>query len=79
MESITTEKGQVVIPAVLRRKYGIEKGMKIQWIDTGKGIQLLPIPKDPIAVLRGHARGEALVACLLEHRRRDANSECSDN
>ena len=75
MESIATEKGQVVIPAALRRKYGIEKGMKIQWIDTGSGIKLLPIPKDPIAMLRGHAQSEGLLQCLLENRRKDAKSE----
>ena len=75
MESVITEKGQVVIPAALRRKYRIEKGSRIQWLDTGLAIKLIPIPKDPISALRGHAQGEGLTRELLENRRKDAAVE----
>jgi len=39
-----TRKGQVTIPAPLRKKYSIREGMKIQVTDTTSGIVLKPIP-----------------------------------
>ena len=45
METTTvTRKGQVTIPAPLRKKYSIREGMKIQVTDTTSGIVLKPIP-----------------------------------
>jgi AbrB family looped-hinge helix DNA binding protein len=35
MDTHASVKGQIVIPAVLRRKYGIKKGTKIIVSDTG--------------------------------------------
>lgn len=35
--SVVTTKGQVVIPAKLRKKYGIEVGTKIQFADENGG------------------------------------------
>jgi len=37
-EVMVTRKGQTTIPVKLRRKYKIEKGTKLQVIDTGDGI-----------------------------------------
>ncbi len=37
-EVMVTRKGQTTIPVKLRRKYNIEKGTKLQVIDTGDGI-----------------------------------------
>ena len=51
-------KGQTVIPAKIRRKYGMSEGVTIQWIDTGETLRVVPIPKDKIRALRGIARGE---------------------
>ncbi len=39
-----TRKGQVTIPAPLRKKYSIREGMKIQVTDTPSGLLLKPIP-----------------------------------
>ncbi len=33
MEAIATSKGQIIIPAKLRRKYGIEEGTRIEFIE----------------------------------------------
>lgn len=75
MESVITEKGQVVIPAPLRKKYRIEKGSRVQWIDTGTIIKLIPVPKDPIEALRGCSRGEGLTEALLRVRKEDKEIE----
>jgi bifunctional DNA-binding transcriptional regulator/antitoxin component of YhaV-PrlF toxin-antitoxin module len=45
MEALVTRKGQVTVPIELRRKYGIEKGMKIIFEDSTSGIILKVVPK----------------------------------
>ena len=42
-----TEKGQVVIPAGIRRRYGLTPGTKVQFVDDGDGIRL--VIKRPVA------------------------------
>ena len=39
-----TRKGQVTIPAPLRKKYNIREGMRIGVADTPSGLVLKPIP-----------------------------------
>jgi antitoxin PrlF len=45
MEVLVTRKGQVTVPIELRRKYGIEEGMKMIVEDCGSGIILKVIPR----------------------------------
>ncbi len=45
MEVLVTRKGQVTVPIALRRKYGIEEGMKMIIEDSSQGIILKPVPK----------------------------------
>jgi AbrB family looped-hinge helix DNA binding protein len=75
MRTTVTQRGQTVIPAELRRRYGITEGMEIEWVDTGTGLKAIPVPTDPVAALRGIGRGERLVDTLLEERRRDRERE----
>lgn len=75
MRSTVTQRGQTVIPASLRRRYHIEQGTQIEWLDTGSGLKVIPIPADPISALRGSGRGEHLTEKLLEERSRDAARE----
>jgi len=39
-----TSKRMITIPADIARKYGIKRSTKLEVIDTGKGILLVPIP-----------------------------------
>ena len=71
METYTTVKGQVVIPVKLRRKYGIEAGTKIVWIDAGDSIIMRPITKDYLRTLRGSLKGSGALDVLMEERRKD--------
>ena len=75
MESVITQKGQVVVPVSLRRKYGIMPGTKVVWIDTGSVIKLIPIPKDMVGALRGCSEGENLTESLLRDRAEDRKRE----
>ena len=45
MEVLVTRKGQVTVPIELRRKYGIEEGMKMIVEDCGSGITLKVVPR----------------------------------
>jgi AbrB family looped-hinge helix DNA binding protein len=49
----STIKGQIVIPAGIRRKYGIVKGTPMNVYDQGNKIVIEPIPKDLIQEGRG--------------------------
>ncbi|GBD99727.1 hypothetical protein BMS3Abin07_01768 [bacterium BMS3Abin07] len=75
MKTTVTRKGQTVIPAYIRKKYGIFEGLTIQWIDTGETITVVPIPKDGIKTLRGAAKGEKLLKKLLRERKADRSRE----
>jgi len=44
LTTTVTRKGQVTIPAQLRKKYSIKEGMKIQVTDTPSGLLFKPIP-----------------------------------
>ena len=44
LETTVTRKGQVTIPAELRKKYGIREGMKADITDAPSGLLLKPKP-----------------------------------
>ena len=46
-------KGQIVIPAPIRKKYGIQPGAEIQIFEYGDLIYLVPPAKDPIEQAMG--------------------------
>lgn len=73
-DTAVTRRGQTVIPAAIRRRYGIKEGDRLVWLDDGSTIRVVPIPSDPIAALRGVGKGEGLVDELLADRQRDRES-----
>ncbi|MGH2460896.1 MAG: AbrB/MazE/SpoVT family DNA-binding domain-containing protein [Chloroflexota bacterium] len=75
MRTTVSRRGRTVIPAELRRRYGLEEGTRIEWVDTGSGLKVVPVPSDPISALRGIGRGEKLLDRLLAERRNDRSRE----
>lgn len=75
MRTTISQRGQTVIPAELRRRYGLREGDQIEWLDTGAGLKVIPMPSDPIAALRGLGKGEGLLTRLLSERARDRQHE----
>lgn len=70
-EATITRKGQIVIPAKLRHKYGIKAGMSIQLIDDGEQIILRPITPASVRKLRGFLKGKGGLQALIADRQAD--------
>jgi AbrB family looped-hinge helix DNA binding protein len=60
VKSILTvsNKGWVVIPAEMRKKYNLVPGTKVVVVDYGGVLAILPVPKDPIKAGRGFLKGK---------------------
>lgn len=71
-----SQKGWVVIPAELRKKYGIKPGSKLQFVDYGGALELVPIPDNPIQAAAGMLKGsKSLTKALLDEHRRELEDE----
>jgi AbrB family looped-hinge helix DNA binding protein len=71
-----TEKGTVSIPSRIRKKYDLQKGAKVEFIDTGEGILVVPII--PIEDLFGVDKSRKklvyeMVREIHDERRREAS------
>jgi AbrB family looped-hinge helix DNA binding protein len=71
--STLSEKGWVVIPQELRKRYGLKKGDQLHITDYGGVISLVPVSENPIKNSCGMLRGKtSLVKELVKSRRQDA-------
>ncbi len=70
--STVTTKGQLVIPAKLRRKYAIRKGTQVAFLEEENRLVLQPLTPEFIRSLRGSLKGEpSAIKILQEERKRD--------
>ncbi len=71
-----TSKGQLVIPAKIRRKYGIKPGTKVCFIDRNGELLFQPVTKEYIRNVCGILKSETSVTKeLLEDRAKDRKRE----
>jgi AbrB family looped-hinge helix DNA binding protein len=70
MKTTVTSRGQVSIPAEIRRRLSIKPRSTVAWEVEGSTARVIPIPEDPIRAIRGRMKPGA-VARLLADRRRD--------
>jgi len=75
METHSTIKGQIVIPASLRRKYGIKNGTKIIITDNGDSISLKPVTEQYLKNLQGSLKGKGALKALVDERQKDKERE----
>lgn len=77
MYTTATTKGQIIIPAQIRKKFGIIKGTRVAVeVDESNGtIVLRPITASHIARLRGSLEGVDLVGELERERALDRERE----
>lgn len=67
-------KGQIVIPASIRKKYAIKPGNKIQLFEYGRLIYIIPHADDPVSEAKGCLPTEpSLSEELLADRKRERN------
>lgn len=70
--SVVSIRGQTVIPVGLRKKYKLEKDSKIEWIDIGNAILVLPLEKDIIEESFGMLKSaKVTISDLLRSREID--------
>ncbi len=79
MQARVTTKGQIVIPAPLRRKYGIKRGTRVEIDDEAGRIVLRPATRKAIENLldrlQGSLKGSGMLQSLMEERARDRERE----
>lgn len=75
MKTSVTKRWQTVIPSPIRKRHGIKEGDQLVWIDDGVSIRVVPVPSNPLQALRGIAKGENLLARLLEDRQEERDRE----
>lgn len=63
-----TAKGTVVIPARVRREFGIEAGTRASVVVTPEGILLRPITLTYIKSLRGSLKGRGVLKAMMAER-----------
>lgn len=65
-------KGQLVIPAKLRKKYHIRPGSELQILEYGGMLHLIPPVTDPIKAAAGFLpKRPSLAKKLLKERKKD--------
>lgn len=71
-----TSKGQLVVPARLRRRYGIKAGTKVRFIERPDGILFQPVTSEYIRSVCGMLSSDTSVTEeLLKERARDRQRE----
>jgi len=72
MHANTSAKGQIVIPSALREKYGIKKGTRVEFLEEGGKIVLLPRTMEQfdhaLVRVRRKLRGIDLISALEQAR-----------
>jgi AbrB family looped-hinge helix DNA binding protein len=70
--STVTTKGQLVIPAKLRRKYAIRKGTQVAFLEEENRLVLQPLTPEFVKSLRGSLKADpSTLKLLLEDRKRE--------
>jgi AbrB family looped-hinge helix DNA binding protein len=73
--SILSKKGWIVIPKEIREKYRLVKGERVNLIDYGGVISIIPLAKDSISESEGFLRNSiSLTGSLLTERKKDKKS-----
>jgi AbrB family looped-hinge helix DNA binding protein len=74
--SNVTSKGQLVIPAKIRRRYGIKTGTRVRFVEREGEIVLQPVTSAAIRSLCGALKSDTPVTAeLLAERARDKERE----
>lgn len=76
MSLTISNKGWVVIPAELRKKYNLLPGTEVVIVDYGGVLSIVPALKNPVKQGRGMLKGlPSLTQDLLKERAKDRSRE----
>ena len=75
MRSTVSARGQVSIPAALRKKFHIEARMELEWVEEGNAIKVIPLPKDPVTAFRGAGKDRYTSDKLIRARKQERLEE----
>ena len=76
MTATISAKGQLVIPAAIRKRYRLGPHAKVDILDTGYAIVILPAPKgDAFLASRGILKGKLTTKEFLKFRREERARE----
>jgi len=71
-----SQKGWVVIPSELRRKYDLKPGDEVHVVDYGGVLSLIPSAENPLEDAAGMLKGESsLTQALVDERERERKRE----
>lgn len=71
-----SQKGWVVIPADLRKKYDLKPGDEVHVVDYGGVLSLIPASEDPLEFAAGMLKGNtSLTKALLDDRKKERARE----
>jgi AbrB family looped-hinge helix DNA binding protein len=71
-----SQKGWVVIPAKIRKKYNLKPGDEVYVVDYGGVLSLIPASEDPLEYAGGMLKGKSsLIEALIEERQRERERE----
>ncbi|MBI4865722.1 MAG: AbrB/MazE/SpoVT family DNA-binding domain-containing protein [Candidatus Wallbacteria bacterium] len=68
MLSTITARGQTTVPAAMRQKYDIKPSTRLEWLDDGEMMLVIPVPSDPIQQFRGKSRATLTLNLLLDRK-----------
>lgn len=69
-QATVSTKGSIVIPQELREKYGIRPASRVEVLDIGGRVMILPVPDNPIRAARGTLRFRGSTLNTLQQFRR---------
>ena len=77
MATVTvSSKGWVVIPADYRKKYRVDPGSRVEIVDYGGGMSLVPVLAHPLRDAQGLLKGQvSLTRALLRERVKERKRE----
>ena len=64
-----SNKGWVVIPAEMRKKYNLSPGSEVMLVDYGGVLTIVPVIADPIKKGRGMLKGPTSLSAVLKKDR----------
>jgi len=77
--SVLSEKGWIVIPNEIRKKYGLTRGKRVNIVDYGGVISIIPTAKDAIRESEGLFKGGQSLTKALITERKTKSLESSTN